>query len=397
MSRLTTIALSQVSRPADDWSADLSRIARALRLRAAELTDEQVAIARRLTSYAHVPDDELIWAGRRNVQRIALALTSDEDILELNDEERAALAHRSVQGVEVEDVIHCYRLVMTYLCDEYVAEATRLNVPAEATMAGLRALWKINDQFTNELVRTRSRIDLGFALRQDRQRQVFLQRILSGALRSTEVALGGAQYGLSADGEYWAVKAGPIDRPTPGLIAHLERFAVGTPGAALVSVADGDLVGIAIRRPNPFDAVTPIAVVGPVRLPGLTRAFAEAARLLEVAQRFGKGGIVEPSSLGVLLAVANEPELGDSLYEKYVERVKREAGSMAEVLLETIDAFLRLNRAYQATASALHVHVNTLRHRIGRFEEIVGDSFSRPEVPLEAWWAFRYADIKKRG
>lgn len=393
---MTAVVISKLGEPTMRWEAEVTRVARSLRLRAAELTEGQFAIARRLASYTHVPDEELLWAARRNVQRVVLALTSREEIHELTDEERAALAHRSVQGVEVEDVIHCYRLVMTYLCDEYVDEAARLGVPAEATMVGLRELWKINDQFMNELVRAQSRIDLGFALRQDRQRQVFLQRVLSGALHPAEVALGGAQYGLSADGEYWALKAGPIDRPTPGLIAHLERFAVGTPGAALVSVADGDMVGIAARRPIAFDAVTPIAVVGPVRLPGLTRAFAEAGHLLEVAQRFGKGGIVEPSSLGVLLAVANEPELGDSLYEKYVGRVKREAGSMAEVLLETIDAFLGLNRAYQATASALHVHVNTLRHRIGRFEEIVGDSFSRPEVPLEAWWAFRYADIKNR-
>jgi hypothetical protein len=224
---------------------------------------------------------------------------------------------------------------------------------------------------------------------------VFLQRVMSGGLRPAEIALGGAQYGLTADGEYWAIKAGPVDRPTPGLISHLERFATGSPAASLVSVADGDLIGIAARRPIPFDAITPIAVVGPVRLSGLPKAFAEAARLLDVAKRFSKGGIIEPSTLGVLLAVANEPELGESLYDKYVLRVVRDGGTMADVLLETVDAFLGQNRGYQSTAAALHIHVNTLRHRLGRYEELVGDTFSRPEVALEAWWAMRYADIRQ--
>ncbi|MGW9027106.1 PucR family transcriptional regulator [Streptomyces sp. NPDC055722] len=392
---MSVVALSRPGTWPHDWSAELGNVAKAMRLRISELAEQQVLIARKLSAYAHVSDEELMWSARRNVQRLVRTLSGEEGDTELSEEERSTLTNRSMQGIDAEDVIHCYRLVMTYLCDEYVDQAARLHVPAEATMAGMRKLWKDNDRFTNELVKARSQIDLGIALRQDRQRQIFLQRVLSGGLRPAEIALGGAQYGLTADGEYWAVKASPVDRPTAGLISHLERFASGNPVAALVSVADGDMVGIATRRPIPFDAVTPIAVVGPVRLSGLHRAFAEAARLLDVAKRFGKGGIIEPSSLGVLLAVANEPELGESLYDKYIGRVLRDAGSMAEVLLETVDVFLGLNRGYQATASALHVHVNTLRHRIGRFEEIVGDTFSRPEVALETWWALRYAGIRQ--
>jgi hypothetical protein len=380
----------------DNWAHDLGKVAKALRLRTAELVEEQVLIARGLCSYAHITDEELRWSARRNVDRLIRTLgASDKSEAEVSEEERSSLMHRSLQGIDAEDVIHCYRLVMTYLCDEYVDQAAKVGVPAEATVAGMRELWKVNDRFTNELVKAKSRIDLGIALRQDRQRQVFLQRIISGGLRPSEIAVGGAQYGVTADGEYWAVKACPVDKPTPGLISHLERFATGTSTASLVSVADGDLIGIAARRPIPFDAVTPIAVVGPVRLSGLPKAFAEAARLLDVAKRFSKGGIIEPSTLGVLLAVANEPELGESLYEKYIGQVIHDGGSMADVLLETVDAFLGLNRGYQSTASALHIHVNTLRHRIGRFEELVGDSFGRPEVALEAWWALRYADIRQ--
>jgi hypothetical protein len=393
---MCAVALTQAVSSPSAWAGELGKVAKALRVRTPELSQAQLSIARSLASYDHVPDDELLWSARRNVRRVVKTLCAgDEQYAEVDDEERSSLMHRSLQGIDAEDVIHCYRLVMMYLCDEYVAQAALLNISAEATMTGMRQLWRVNDQFTNELVKAKSRIDLGIALRQDRQRQVFLQRVISGGLRPAEIALGGSQYGLTPEGEYWAVKVGPVDRPTPGLISHLERLATGSPTAPLVSVADGDLIGITSRRPIPFDAVTPIAVVGPVRMSGLPRAFAEAARLLDVAKRFSKGGLIEPSSLGVLLAVANEPELGESLYQKYVGNVLRDGGSMAEVLLETVDTFLCMNRGYQTTAASLYVHVNTLRHRIGRYEELIGDTFSRTEVALEAWWALRYSGIRR--
>ena len=68
---------------------------------------------------------------------------------------------------------------------------------------------------------------------------------------------------------------------------------------------------------------------------------------------------------------------------------------MADVLLETVDVFLSHNRGYQSTADALNVHVNTLRHRLTRYEELIDDSFSRAETAFEVWWAFHYARIRR--
>jgi len=39
------------------------------------------------------------------------------------------------------------------------------------------------------------------------------------------------------------------------------------------------------------------------------------------------------------------------------------------------------------TARALHVHPNTLRHRLKRFEELTGSSLRNATEVMELWWA----------
>jgi DNA-binding PucR family transcriptional regulator len=42
------------------------------------------------------------------------------------------------------------------------------------------------------------------------------------------------------------------------------------------------------------------------------------------------------------------------------------------------------------TARSLHVHANTLRHRIRRFEEATGASLRDPRHLVELWWALEH-------
>jgi DNA-binding PucR family transcriptional regulator len=44
----------------------------------------------------------------------------------------------------------------------------------------------------------------------------------------------------------------------------------------------------------------------------------------------------------------------------------------------------------EETARALHVHPNTLRHRLKRFEEATGATLRDPRHLVELWWALEH-------
>jgi purine catabolism regulator len=60
-----------------------------------------------------------------------------------------------------------------------------------------------------------------------------------------------------------------------------------------------------------------------------------------------------------------------------------------DVLLETLDAFLRHHGSLLKVADDLGVHRNTVRHRVERIEALLGRSLADPQVRVDAWVALR--------
>ena len=143
----------------------------------------------------------------------------------------------------------------------------------------------------------------------------------------SEVSHLGSAYGLEPDSEHWVFRArhpdGNAAIPHPSCRAHLRRAAL----PALVGPIDGDLAGITCRRPSVNDDVTVLATVGPFPLTMLGQAFAECTRLLNVAVRYGKHGLVDRESLSVRVAVIEESEIGAALFHRYVATVLDRAPS----------------------------------------------------------------------
>ena len=92
-------------------------------------------------------------------------------------------------------------------------------------------------------------------------------------------------------------------------------------------------------------------------------------------------------------AVATDRAVGDALLRRYLEPL---AGSQAEIaagLRVLFESDMHVERA----AEKLFVHPNTLRYRIGRFEEITGANLRSPRSALEVWWALQRDGIHTRG
>jgi DNA-binding PucR family transcriptional regulator len=66
-------------------------------------------------------------------------------------------------------------------------------------------------------------------------------------------------------------------------------------------------------------------------------------------------------------------------------------------LVETLTAFLESNGQWQATADRLHIHVNTLRQRLGRIEELTGRSLGSMDARVDLFLALRTRALRWNG
>ncbi|MEV0477922.1 PucR family transcriptional regulator [Streptomyces prunicolor] len=62
----------------------------------------------------------------------------------------------------------------------------------------------------------------------------------------------------------------------------------------------------------------------------------------------------------------------------------------APVLLDTLRTWLTLHGSWDRTAAALHVHRNTVRHRLARIAELLDVDLQDPGVRMELWFALHW-------
>jgi DNA-binding PucR family transcriptional regulator len=58
-------------------------------------------------------------------------------------------------------------------------------------------------------------------------------------------------------------------------------------------------------------------------------------------------------------------------------------------LLQTLECFLEHSGSWSVAAQKLHVHVNTLRYRVGRIEQLTGRTLTRLEHQVDLFLALR--------
>lgn len=383
----------------------LDAVGAALLARAEDLVDRQIEALAGFPGYDRVPRSALRASAHRNVYRVAAAMRgSDELPPEAAEHERISGRARALQGIPTEELVGAYRAVMAVLREEFLAAAERLEIPTASVLAGTRLLWDLTDRFSTELAATTRQIDADIARRDERARLAFLQRLLGGTLLGPEVVVGGAAFGLVADAEYWVCRgrqvadaSGRVPRET--LARRLERAGAGGAFHPLVGSIDGDVVAVTAGRPTLADGRagdrSVLAVAGPAVPAAFPHAFAEATRLLNVAVRFRRTGLVDNEALSVRIAVVEESELSEALLARYVASVQAACGPLAEVVLTSVRTYLAHRRHVGGTASALSVHTNTVRYRLARYEEATGADLGDTETLIEAWWALEYWALRR--
>jgi hypothetical protein len=292
-------------------------------------------------------------------------------------------ALRAEQGVPIEEALKVFHLYRSEL-NRRAAEVGGAADPAvRMRLAELSADW-LDVGLMAALQAHRAAIDERPQVA-DERRTALLRSLLIEGIAPLEASGELERYGLDPSRLFHAVRA----RPNPEVgAASLRRYVQETSGArglVLVGFLEGDVCGLVECLPRE-SAPVPIGVSEAVPIAELARAFARASRAHATALALDRPGVHDLASLGVYPSILSDGDVSEALTARYVAPLLA-MGVSGCGILQTVEHYLRSDCALASTASDLYLHVNSVRHRLRRFEEVTRCSLKSNEVLAEVWWA----------
>jgi hypothetical protein len=145
-------------------------------------------------------------------------------------------------------------------------------------------------------------------------------------------------------------------------------------------------------RPESPGALGP--TVPPERAPDSARRAALA--LTELRPPPGEPLIVADDHL-LDLALAGDPKAAADLARRRLAPLDELPAAQRDRLVETLRAWLDCQGEARPAADRLHVHVQTVRYRVGQLRDVLGDALETPEGRLELALALRVSPSSPRG
>ena len=244
-----------------------------------------------------------------------------------------------------------------------------------SVLAFSETLWLWGDAVMDVVGHAHREVELQLAREEQQRRDAFVLAVLLGTIDADELSRESGGYGLDPDREYVAFRARALDAGGPP-----RRLA-----AELTTALDRDLVGLAAAAPPAIPGVV-VGVGPPARLAALPGAFAQASRALQTALAFGQQGTFSLADLSIRPAILSDEALGAAFTGRHLDPLAA-LGRLGTELEDTLRVWFEQEMRIEETAKALHVHPNTLRNRLRRFEEATGASLRRPADLIELWWA----------
>jgi hypothetical protein len=302
-------------------------------------------------------------------------------------------ALRARQGVTATDMLHAWRIYhfeFRRRAQELLADSpTRASTLLE--LFELIAAWTDSAMIATERGHRIQEMESHRAMHANTAELV--RRALLGGMAFSELRRGAELFGLDLSLPYRALRARISGTDQ---IASLENLlhTNGRGGArlGLTAMIDGDLCGFVSATPVQ-PAEVPIGVSKAVNVEQLPAAFGHAGRALLTAVALGRTGVVEFESLGVAPAILADQAVGAHLEARYITPVEK-LGEGGQETLNSLAAYLSNDRQLKTTAEQLHLHPNSLRYRLDRFEEITGCSLRHHDDLMEVWWALRYRALR---
>ncbi|WP_345632243.1 PucR family transcriptional regulator [Rugosimonospora acidiphila] len=287
------------------------------------------------------------------------------------DRARALGRRRAGQGLPAELMIRAYQ--RSYR-DFWARVAGRgLDEPAQAPVllelgdlvwTWLQAITCAVVEGYAETARSRNEIRIGFG-------QQFLDALYSGRAGAEETGCLARALGFDPDGSFQAICC-PAGSMTPERVDRLRRRShdngalVMVRGAVVVIVCQGLPEPEVVQLLADCDA-QPTAGLGLLRsgLAGAAESIVDAERALSVAQNGPPGKVVRFSSSWLLATLFPQSGRLRPLLDPGKAISQRHLG-------EAVRAFADHGFSITASADALHVHPNTVKYRLDRWQHLTG-------------------------
>jgi PucR C-terminal helix-turn-helix domain len=336
-----------------------------------------------IPDFRRLPADTLGRAVRGNVGRALASLRELRAPTPAELEGSAAVGReRAEQGLTVDAVLHAYRISVTGVWSRFGELARERGADVTSVLAFSETLWLWADAVMDVVATAYREVELQRTREEQRQRDAFVYAALLGTTDPSQLRRDSPDHHVDAERPYTPFRA----RAVAGEGLPTRRVALALAGDdGLVAALDHDLIGIAARPPVPIAGVC--AGIGPPsRLDALPGAFALATRAMQTALAFGQEGVFSLSDLSIRPAILVDAALGDAFVGRYLDPLT-ELGRLGTELETTLRKWFDYEMHIEDTARALHVHPNTLRHRLRRFEETTDANLKRPADLIELWWA----------
>jgi hypothetical protein len=269
--------------------------------------------------------------------------------------------------------------------------ATEAGIEAATVIALAEAIFVYTDELAADVAEGYLRMESDQAGERERRRRRLATLLLDPEAYDREAI------GYAAELAHWplprALAVLALDRDSPEEIARgldLDALVGADPGGAYLVLPDPDGPG---RRETVNRAVDGMpAALGP------TVATAEAARSLHWARltlelvRSGALPSEGPTRVGDHLATVillQESDIARALSRQRLAPLDRLPDAERERLLETLAAWLAHQRRTPRIAAELHVHPQTVRYRMGKLRELLGESLETADGRFELELALR--------
>ncbi|WP_035731897.1 MULTISPECIES: PucR family transcriptional regulator [Frankia] len=345
-------------------------------------------VRREIPAYEVVPTEALVTSIHRNVVLACRTLRAGvvPPSSEIWQAERTTL-ERLRQGVPIEDIMGGFRICIASIQDRLVDRAQEFGVDHPESLTLTSLLWKLSDVFSARAASAYREYGLSHAVADRRRRDEWLAGLLAGTLSPTQIEQGCIRYHVRRDTRLRAVCTATLSEAELDQALNLINQGCRRSNMVLLLVpSQGRLVGIVSGPPPAVPGL--LVAAGPEGPLGRVAAsFSVANDVLAAARLRHDEGVHTLESLGWRVAVPRAADVTALMRARYLQPL-RDTGAFGEEVVESLRCYLANGRNIPRTAEALHVHVNTLRYRLARFEELTGRSLDDTDTLVELSWAF---------